>query len=65
MIDVDIQSDQSVTILVECVWLEEFGDWNALSPLGGVQEQNFKHVIEEVGMVATRTDTVRREVHLQ
>ena len=45
--------------------LQEFGDWNILSPLGGVQEQNFKYMIEKVRMVATRTDTVWREVHLQ
>ena len=44
---------------------EEFSNWNVLSPVGGVQEQNFEHVIEEVGMVTTGTDTVGREVHLQ
>lgn len=59
---------QSMTVLGGyggCRALEESGDWNVSSPLRGVKEQDFKYVIEEVGVVATGTDTVRRKVHLQ
>ena len=38
--------------------LEQFGDWQVLSPAVLLQKQSFKHMVVEVRVVLARSDAV-------